>query len=204
MGEGGEGSVLRFCIRFWLERGSYCLIFKNNCALQNLLEQSNSNNILKTFTVDISLVSFCLVWIGLNGLLGLNGSLIHWLFIQGKESWETWPPTSAWSYCQISSSFSKRQEQSRRRQKKRGNGKAKITGLLFLGQFKKPRAALTSRASTCRGTKRPSRGHGLLTNIPAPLSLSWGYKGAQNLAQRNYLKPFRNKKSCMKLNLCYW
>lgn len=71
--------------------------------------------------------------------------------------------------------------------------------ILTLGQFGEPGAALTcTRTEAARWRLRSPSWY------PAPLSFGGGCKGVQNLAQRSYLKPFRNKKSCVKLNLCYW
>lgn len=87
--------------------------------------------------------------------------------------------------CQIYSSLSKLQELSRRQQKKRGNGKAKIIQYCFLGSLRNQKHLRCTRFPFA-DTERTGRGHDLFTNVPAPLSLGLGCKGAQNLAQRNY------------------
>lgn len=71
---------------------------------------------------------------------------------------------------------------------------------LFLGQLRKPGAASTWQASICRGTERPWFAH----QSPSFSFIGLSMQGSSEFSPKKYLKPFRNKKSCVKLNLCYW
>lgn len=155
------------------------------------------SNILKILRANMSLVSFFLVQTG--HLVWLDrlysGSLSK---VKGAE--RPGLLRFAWFSCQRSSSSSKIQEQRR--------GKEEVEKLrrkkkdIVLGAVWETRSSLY--ISIADAPRRPGRGHGFFLAPPLPLSLGGGCKRTQTLAQRNNLKRFRNKKSCVKLNLCYW
>jgi hypothetical protein len=99
----------------------------------------------------------------------------------------------------------KLQEQVGMRGKEEKNWRSLIKGCWFLVSLES-RNTSRCQASPHRHTEDVPTDCGFLTrkrDFSEPLSLGRGYIGAQNSAQRNYLKPFRNKKSCVKLNLCF-